>query len=123
MDAEVGYLLAPMSSGIRMTTGAELERLDAPAHLEQLEAAEQQARKLFPLGQRLEPTPWKGARPCTPDMKPVIGGVPGQSGLWLACGHGHQGFTLGPVTGKLLAQVIDGEQPDIDMAPFRVDRF
>ena len=123
MDAEVGYLLAPMSSGIRLTTGAELERLDAPAHLEQLEAAEQQARKLFPLGQRLEPTPWKGARPCTPDMKPVIGGVPGQSGLWLACGHGHQGFTLGPVTGKLLAQVIDGEQPDIDMAPFRVDRF
>ncbi|MBY6030334.1 FAD-binding oxidoreductase [Halomonas sp. DP8Y7-1] len=123
MDAEVGYLLAPMRQGVRLTTGAELERLEAPAHLDQLEAAERKARELFPLGQRLESTPWKGARPCTPDMKPVIGPVPGQDGLWLACGHGHQGFTLGPVTGKLLTQLIEGEPADIDMTPFRVDRF
>ncbi|MEQ6888232.1 FAD-binding oxidoreductase [Halomonas sp. CS7] len=123
MDAEVGYVLAPMEAGIRLTTGAELERLDAPPHLAQLEAAEQAARRLVPLGERLEAEPWKGARPCTSDMKPVIGPAPGQPGLWLALGHGHQGFTLGPATGRLLGQMMDGETPDIDMAPFRVDRF
>ncbi|SEM14150.1 NAD(P)/FAD-dependent oxidoreductase [Halomonas daqiaonensis] len=123
MDAEVGYLLAPMQAGIRLTTGAELERLNAPPHLEQLAAAERAARKLFPLGERLDPEPWKGARPCTPDMKPVIGPAPGQEGLWLALGHGHQGFTLGPATGLLLAQMMEGESPEIDMAPFRADRF
>ncbi|SFT81574.1 NAD(P)/FAD-dependent oxidoreductase [Halomonas saccharevitans] len=123
MDAEVGYVLAPMQAGIRLTTGAELERLDAPPHLAQLEAAEQAARRLLPLGERLEAEPWKGARPCTSDMKPVIGPAPGQPGLWLALGHGHQGFTLGPATGHLLGQLMDGETPDIDMAPFRADRF
>jgi len=123
MDAEVGYVLAPMQAGIRLTTGAELERLDAPPHLAQLEAAEQAARRLLPLGERLEAEPWKGARPCTSDMKPVIGPAPGQPGLWLALGHGHQGFTLGPATGHLLGQMMDGETPDIDMAPFRADRF
>lgn len=123
MDAEVGYLLAPMQAGIRLTTGAELERLEAPPHLAQLAAAERVAKKLFPLGERLDAEPWKGARPCTPDMKPVIGPAPGQEGLWLALGHGHQGFTLGPATGRLLAQMMEGENPEIDMAPFRADRF
>ena len=56
-------------------------------------------------------------------MKPVIGAVPDREGLWLAFGHGHQGFTLGPATGRLLAEMIDGEPPAVDMAPFRVDRF
>ncbi|QFU01535.1 D-amino acid dehydrogenase small subunit [Halomonas sp. THAF5a] len=123
MDAEVGYVLAPMQAGVRLTTGAELERLDAPPHLAQLDAAEQAARGLVPLGERVEAEPWKGARPCTSDMKPVIGPAPGQPGLWLALGHGHQGFTLGPATGRLLGQMMDGETPEIDMAPFRVDRF
>lgn len=123
MDAEVGYLLAPMQAGIRLTTGAELDRLEAPPHVSQLEAAERKARRLFPIGERLETQVWKGARPCTPDMKPIIGPVPGQPGLWLACGHGHQGFTLGPITGRLLTQMIDGETPEVDMHPFRVERF
>ncbi len=76
MDAEVGYLLAPMNAGIRLTTGAELDRLEAPADVNQLGAAEKVARRLFPLGERRDDAPWKGARPCLPDMKPVIGPSP-----------------------------------------------
>lgn len=123
MDAETGYLLAPMRAGIRLTTGAELAPRDAEPDYRQLNAAEAVARELFPLGQRQDPTPWLGARPCTPDMKPIIGPAPGLPGLWLAFGHGHQGFTLGPVTGKLLGQMLDGDPTDVDMAPYRVDRF
>lgn len=123
MDAEVGYLLAPMKSGIRLTTGAELEQLDAPPHLRQLAAAEAKARTLYPLAEPLDVEPWKGARPCIPDMKPVIGPANHHKGLWCAFGHGHQGFTLGPATGHLLGQMMDGETPEIDMQPFRLDRF
>jgi D-amino-acid dehydrogenase len=123
MDSETGYLLAPMRAGIRLTTGAELARHDAQPHYQQLAAAEAVARTLFPLGDRLDPQPWMGARPCTPDMKPVIGPAPGLPGLWLAFGHGHQGFTLGPITGQLLGQMMDGEPTEVDMAPYRADRF
>ncbi|WLI73820.1 NAD(P)/FAD-dependent oxidoreductase [Halomonas alkalicola] len=123
MDAERGFLLEPMRAGIRLTTGAELADLDAPPQYKQLAAAEKVARKLFPLGKRRDAQPWKGARPCMPDMKPVIGAAPGKEGLWLAFGHGHQGFTLGPATGELLAQMMDGETPAVDMTPFRLDRF
>lgn len=123
MDAETGYLLAPMRAGIRLTTGAELAPQNAAPHYQQLAAAEAVARRLFPLGDRLDPSPWMGARPCTPDMKPIIGPAPDRPGLWLAFGHGHQGFTLGPITGKLLGQMMDGAPTDVDMAPYRVDRF
>ncbi|HEX7647645.1 MAG TPA: FAD-dependent oxidoreductase, partial [Noviherbaspirillum sp.] len=63
-----------------------------------------------------------GARPCMPDMKPVIGAVPDTPGLWCAFGHGHQGFTLGPATGELLTAQMTGAQPRIDMAPFAPGR-
>ncbi|MCH4562742.1 FAD-binding oxidoreductase [Halomonas sp. EGI 63088] len=124
LDAEEGYILAPMRAGIRLTTGAELERLDAPPRHGQLDAAERVARRLYPaLGKRLDDEPWKGARPCLSDMKPVIGPAPRHDGLWFAFGHGHQGFTLGPVTGRLLAEMMEGEPPVVDMTPFRADRF
>src|SRR5690606_41616848 len=86
-------------------------RADLAAHQKcgQLSRAAKAARALFPaLGERLDPSPWKGARPCLPDMKPVIGPAH-QQGLWLAFRHGHQGFTLGPATGELLAQWRVGE--------------
>jgi D-amino-acid dehydrogenase len=123
LDAEMGYVLAPMRAGVRLTTGAELGRLESPGDPAQLDAAERRARELLPLGTRADEDPWLGARPCTPDMKPIIGEVPGRPGLWLACGHGHQGMTMGPPTGHLISQMIEGEPTDIDMAPFRVDRF
>ncbi|PCF97532.1 NAD(P)/FAD-dependent oxidoreductase [Vreelandella nigrificans] len=123
MDAEVGYLLAPMNAGVRLTTGAELDRLESPAHEQQLSAAEKVARTIFPLDKRLDASAWKGARPCLPDMKPVIGPAPRHSGLWLAFGHGHQGFTLGPATGRLLADMMEGKPTAINMSPFRADRF
>ncbi|WP_311064054.1 FAD-dependent oxidoreductase [Halomonas sp. DWK9] len=123
MDAEVGYLLAPMNAGVRLTTGAELDRLESPADEEQLGAAEKVARTIFPLAERKDSAAWKGARPCLPDMKPVIGPAPRHPGLWLAFGHGHQGFTLGPATGQLLADMMEGKPTAIDMMPFRADRF
>jgi D-amino-acid dehydrogenase len=123
IDAERGYCLAPMAKGMRLTTGAEFAMRDAPASPIQLGRAETAAREIFPLGDAIDPEPWLGRRPCLPDMVPVIGPTPGKPGLWLAFGHHHLGFTLGPATGRLLAEMMTGETPYTDPRPYRVDRF
>ncbi|QDZ12270.1 NAD(P)/FAD-dependent oxidoreductase [Devosia ginsengisoli] len=123
LDPEVGYALAPMARGIRLTTGAEFAMRDAPPTPVQLGRAEKAAHELLDLGARLDPQPWKGARPCTPDMMPIIGKAPRHEGLFVGIGHAHHGFTLGPATGELLAQTMTGEAPVIDIKPFRMERF
>ena len=123
LDVDNGYLIAPMNRGIRLTTGAEFARRDAPKTPVQLAKVEPIARKLFPLAERLDLAPWMGARPCLPDMLPVIGPAPAHKGLWFDFGHQHHGLTLGPVSGRLLAEMVVGETPFTDPAPYRADRF
>ena len=58
--------------------------------------------------------PWAGLRPCSPDGLPYIGRVTGYSNLTIASGHSMMGFSLGPVTGKLISSILTGKQtPDI----------
>ena len=123
LDVERGYLLAPMAQGIRLTTGVEFAPGDAPKTPVQLARAEPVARSLFPLGERIDPEPWMGLRPCLPDMMPIIGQAPRHPNLWFAFGHAYHGLTLGPVTGRLLAEMITGEAPVVDPAPYRAERF
>ena len=123
LDTDQGYLLAPMNRGIRLTTGAEMARRDAPPTPVQIERAMPRAHKLFPLGDPVDAKPWKGARPCLPDMLPVIGKAPRHPGLWFDFGHQHHGLTLGPATGRLLAEMMTGETPFADTTPFAVERF
>ena len=56
-------------------------------------------------------------------MLPIVGRAPKRDGLWLNFGHHHLGFTLGPVTGRLLAEMMTGEPTFTDPAPYRADRF
>ncbi len=121
-DVEIGYVLAPMARGLRMTSGAELTGRDAPATPVQLGRAERAARELIELGSSVDAAPWFGTRPFLADMLPVIGAAPDHPGLWFNFGHGHQGFTLGPASGRLLAELLVGSTPAIDPAPFRIDR-
>jgi len=123
LDTDLGYLLAPMNRGIRLTTGAEFARRDAPPTPVQIERALPRAHSLFPLGEAVDAKPWKGARPCLPDMLPVIGKAPRHAGLWFNFGHQHHGLTLGPVTGRLLAEMMTGETPFADIRPFAAERF
>ena len=123
LDTERGYMLAPMRRGIRLTTGAEFALRDAIRTPVQLGRAEPVARDLFPLAERLDNEPWMGARPCTPDMMPIIGRAPRHESLWFAFGHAHHGLTLGPVTGRLIGEMICGEEPFVDPAPYRAERF
>ncbi|HEY5379922.1 MAG TPA: FAD-dependent oxidoreductase [Pseudolabrys sp.] len=148
VDTKYGYLITPMAQGIRLTTGAEFAARDAPPTPVQFDRLMPYARKLFPLGERADDKTvgdkalgdkalgdktlddktfgdktWLGSRPCFTDSRPVIGRAPKLAGLWLAIGHSHWGLTLGPVTGRLLADMMTGAQPFCDPTPYRADRF
>jgi D-amino-acid dehydrogenase len=123
VDTDYGYCLAPMEQGIRLTTGAEFAaRDDAPTPV-QIGRVLPTARALFPLGEGIEAEPWMGSRPCFADSRPVIGRAPGHPGLWLDYGHAHWGLTLGPVSGRLIAEMITGAAPFCDPAPYSAERF
>jgi len=123
LDAERGYVLAPMRRGLRLTTGAEFAPIDAPPTPVQLAQTDAIARQLLDLGSALPEAPWLGARPCTADMLPVMGPAPRHKGLWFNFGHAHQGFTLGPVAGRLLAEMVQGQRTWIDPTPYLPARF
>ena len=123
LDTDNGFVLTAMTKGIRLTTGAEFAVRDGPPTPVQLDRVEPAARRMFPLDSRVDDAPWLGRRPCLPDMLPAIGPVPGLENMWADFGHHHLGFTLGPVSGRLVAEMITGETPFTDPKPYRPDRF
>lgn len=123
IETESGVAMLPMAQGLRVATGAEFARRDAPHSFGQIEESERLAREMLELGDAVEATPWMGSRPCTVDMLPVIGAAPSHPGLWFHFGHAHQGFTLGPATGRLCAELMNGERPYMDPTPYSPTRF
>lgn len=123
VDGSAGFVIAPMDQGYRITTGAEFTDRDAAPNPVQIARVLPRARQLFALGEPAEATAWMGRRPCFADSLPVVDRAFDHRGLWLNFGHGHLGFTLGPVTGHLLAQMMTGAAPLCDPTPYRATRF
>ncbi len=122
-DMDKGFVMGPMQQGIRITTGAEMTTMNAPKNFGQLNTVLKLARKILPLEDAVESEAWAGSRPCMPDMKPVIGPAPKHDKLWFAFGHSHQGFTLGPMTGRIVEEMIHDKPTLVDIKPFSADRF
>ena len=117
-----GFVLAPMSDGYRLTSGAELAGLEAPPSLRRIYRLLPTAREVLPgLGAEVS-REWLGFRPSTPDSLPVIGPAP-LPRVFFAFGHGHLGMTLGPITGQLVRDLVLGRTPPVDLAPYRAERF
>ena len=66
---------------------------------------------------------WCGLRPVTPDGLPIIDRAGNIDGLIVATGHAMLGFTQSPITGKLVAELANGDEPSLSLEPFRLDRF
>ncbi|GAA4220655.1 glycine/D-amino acid oxidase-like deaminating enzyme [Streptosporangium album] len=106
--------------------GASRERVgfDRTVSVPVLERLARQAVELFPvLAGRRVIRAYCGFRPYCPDHLPVIGEDPRAPGLHHACGHEGAGIGLAPATGHLIAQTLAGIRPDLDLTPFRPDRF
>lgn len=112
LDAANGIVAAPMTGGLRLATGAALVTRKSGANPRQLERGRAGISDLIEVGERVDEPQWFGTRPCLPDMLPLVGAAPRHAGLWMNFGHGHQGFTLGPTTGALLAEMVAGRVPD-----------
>tara|TARA_R110001606_G_scaffold378328_1_gene537927 strand:- start:2845 stop:4098 length:1254 start_codon:yes stop_codon:yes gene_type:complete len=123
VEVDKGFVMGPMQQGIRITTGAEMTLIDAKKNVGQLSDVVAFAKKILPLNDSVENEPWCGSRPCMPDMKPVIGAAGKHANLWLAFGHGHQGFTLGPITGRIIEELIHNKPTIVDISPFNAQRF
>ena len=119
MDVDNSTVLSPMISGLRVLTAAELNSIDGKSNYRQIRHSAEIAAQLFDIGGSVEALPWRGARPCMPDMLPVIGKADKHEGLWFNFGHGHQGFTLGPTTGALLADVMCDLVPQDTLAAYQ----
>jgi D-amino-acid dehydrogenase len=115
--------MGPMQQGIRITTGAEVSVMDAKKDFGQLQAVLDIAKNILPLKDKVESDPWCGSRPCMPDMKPVIGASGKHNNLWFAFGHGYQGFTLGPITGRIIEELINNKKLTVNVEPFNPQRF
>lgn len=120
-DADNATVLSPMLRGIRVLTGAELARFDAPQTPVQMQRSVLAADELVGLGEPMEQDAWFGNRPCMPDMLSLVGAAPRHGGLWFHFGHGHQGFTHGPTTAALLAEdITTGRSPVPELRPARL---
>jgi len=114
--------VSPMEGGIRMAGTAEFADEDAAPNRGRIDCMKRHAHTMLGDDLHFEST-WVGSRPSTPDSLPVIGRMPGQPRVTLAFGHGHLGLTLSAVTGKLVAETIQGVKPSVDLSAFSPVRF
>ncbi len=123
MIASGKFVATPMEGRLRLAGVVEFGGLDAAPSEAPIKLLLEQARTTMPgLTWREEKT-WMGHRPAPSDSIPVIGEVPGASGAYLGFGHHHIGLTGGPKTGRLLAQMIGGRKPNVDVSPYSPSRF
>lgn len=114
----------PHAGSLRLAGTLELVHRDLSVNQRRVEAILRGARSVLDLGEAPTPTRvWRGLRPCTPDGMPLIGRSRAPGEVWLATGHQMTGLKTAPGTALLLAQLMSGEAPRFDPAPFRADRY
>ena len=123
MEADHKFVANPMAMGVRFAGMVEMAGVDAPANPRRAQVIRRLAKRMYPKLRLEGATQWMGRRPSMPDGLPVIGPSPRHENLWFAFGHGHTGMVAGPMTGRIVAGMITGPMPNIDVTPFRADRF
>jgi D-amino-acid dehydrogenase len=115
----------PMDVGLRLAGTDEFAGLDAAPNWARADALWKVFKTLLPGLNAPDAitTRWMGRRPGTPDSLPVIGPSKRCNNVWYGFGHGHMGLTWGPSTGRLLSELMTDTRSNIDLTPFRVDRF
>ena len=123
MVASGKFVATPMEGRLRLAGVVEFGGLDAPPSRAPFALLERNIRAAIPGLTWKNTIQWMGHRPSIADSIPVIGEAPKLRGAFLGFGHDHVGLTGGPKTGRILAQLISGRQPNIDLAPYSPDRF
>ncbi len=122
MIAAGKFVANPMSTGLRCAGTVELGGIEAPPSRRPLDLIGCHVRRVFPGLTYDSAEEWMGFRPSTPDSLPLLGEL-ASSGVFAAFGHQHIGLTAGPKTGRIVAGLIDGQRPNLDLAPYDANRF
>lgn len=123
MVASGKFVATPMEGRLRLAGIVEFGGLDAPPSRAPFRLLERNIRAAIPGIAWRKTEAWMGHRPSVADSIPVIGAAPGLKGAWCGFGHDHVGLTGGPKTGRLLAQLIAGRQPNVDLSAHSPARF
>jgi D-amino-acid dehydrogenase len=117
------FVITPLEEGLRLAGTAEFARLDATPDYRRARVLLTHAKRYLPGLKDDGVSEWMGQRPMMADSVPVISASPRHGNVFYAFGHGHYGLTQGPTTGRLIVDLVRGEDTGIDMAPYRIDRF
>jgi D-amino-acid dehydrogenase len=127
MDAEAKFVATPMEQGLRMAGTVEFAGLEAPPDWRRARILLRHGQAMFPGLPRSvaedRVSLWMGFRPSMPDSLPVIGRTRRYANAFLAFGHGHVGLIGAPMTGRIIADLIAGRPPAVDLSPFSAARF
>jgi len=118
-----GVAITPLPHGLRIGGAVEFAGVDAAPDYRRSDYLVEKCKRILPGLKDTSGEKWMGARPSLPDFVPVISSSPHFSNVFYAFGHGHLGLTWGPTSGRLIADMIAGKPVDLDMTPYRVDRF
>jgi D-amino-acid dehydrogenase len=122
-SAQNKFFVTPMEMGTRIAGQTEFAGIDAEPDYGRAEVLVHHMKRMFPQVREVDATRWMGRRPSMPDSKPVIGRATKFADTYYAFGHGHIGLVGSAPTGRIIADLVAGRKPNIDIAPFRVDRF
>lgn len=122
-NRDLSFACAPMNMGLRVAGTAEFAGVGSEPDWSRAELLKRQAVKMFPALKLENVTQWAGDRPSFPDGLPALGPAPGYDNAYFAFGNGHFGITGGPVMGKVIAEIVAGKPPSIDVHPYRPSRF
>lgn len=123
---EARVAVTPMKDGLRFAGTMEVNGLDLSINPKRVQGIVNSITEYFPQFENndfKDIEPWAGLRPCSPDGLPYIGRTHSYNNLLVATGHAMLGVSLGPVTGKLISQLVANEQPEIDISLLSVERY
>ncbi|MBI5945420.1 MAG: FAD-dependent oxidoreductase [Chloroflexi bacterium] len=116
--------VSPMGEVLRFTGRLEVGNYSMEPNPVWIQRIENSAREYLRLDEKLDvKETWAGLRPTTPDGMPIIGKSPQHSNLIFATGHAMLGLSLGPGTGQVVAELLNGQEPAVSLSPMRLDRF
>ena len=116
--------VSPMGDILRFTGRLEMGNYSMEPNPVWIQRIENSAREYLHLDEKLDiKETWAGLRPTTPDGVPIIGRSPNHSNLILATGHAMLGLSLGPGTGQVVAELVNGREPAFSLSPMRLERF
>lgn len=117
------FIICPMENGYRLSTGVELAGVDEPPDFRRVRQAVKKAKQYIRGLDNQELSTWMGRRPSTPDTVPVLGEASNMKGLYFATGGAHIGMTLGPTFGRIIADLVAGRNPRVDLKPYSPNRW